>query len=206
LKYSLTTYLLTVTIISFLGLCVKNLWLAVTQKYIDNRSMNLPFLLGYGLAVVGIYLIFLTPKKWFSKKPAHKFIIYFSYFIVMMFLVSIGKIIVGKTVERICGFAYWNYECLPLHITKYTSIPTSIGFTGIIMFFMEFIMEPLLSGVQMLPNITLNISAATFAVLLTCDFLSAFETCTATEDKINAGDMNFQANAETIVPLYSLSK
>lgn len=174
MKYSLATYLLTVTIISFLGFCVENLWLAVTQKYIDNRSMNLPFLLGYGLAVVGIYLIFKTPKKWFSKKPAHKFILYFSYFIVMVVLVSIGEIILGKTVERICGFAYWNYECLPLHITKYTSIPTSIGFAGIIMFSMEFIMEPLLSCVQRLPSMALNILSVAFAVLLTCDFLVSF--------------------------------
>lgn len=176
MKYSLATYLLTVTIISFLGFCVENLWLAVTQKYIDNRSMNLPFLLGYGLAVVGIYLIFKTPKKWFSKKPAHKFILYFSYFIVMVVLVSIGEIILGKTVERICGFAYWNYECLPLHITKYTSIPTSIGFAGIIMFSMEFIMEPLLSCVQQLPSMALNLLAVTFTVLLTCDFLVSFRS------------------------------
>lgn len=174
MKYSLATYLMTVTIISFLGFCVENLWLAVTQKYIDNRSMNLPFLLGYGLAVVGIYLIFKTPKKWFSKKPAHKFILYFSYFIVMVVLVSIGEIVLGKTVERICGFAYWNYECLPLHITKYTSIPTSIGFAGIIMFSMEFIMEPLLSCVQRLPSMALNILSVAFAVVLTCDFLVSF--------------------------------
>lgn len=67
MKYSLATYLLTITIISFLGFCVENVWLAFTQKCIDNRNMSLPFLLGYGLAVVGIYFIFRTLKNGFPK-------------------------------------------------------------------------------------------------------------------------------------------
>jgi len=75
MKYTTAAYLLTVTIISFLGYCVENIWLAVTQQYINNRNMYLPFLLGYGLTVVGIYLIFGTPKKWLRRKPANKYAI-----------------------------------------------------------------------------------------------------------------------------------
>lgn len=174
MKYSLATYLLTITIISFLGFCVENVWLAFTQKCIDNRNMSLPFLLGYGLAVVGIYFIFGTPKKWLSKKLSNKFGVYLSYFILMMLLVSIGEIILGKTVEHICGFSYWNYEWIPLHFTKYTSVPTSIGFAGIIIFFMDYIMEPVLYNVQMLPYTVLNSLAAVFSILLVCDFIASF--------------------------------
>lgn len=54
---------LVIAVVSFLGFAVENIWLAITKGYIDNRNMCLPFLLGYGLAVAVIYLLFGTPKK-----------------------------------------------------------------------------------------------------------------------------------------------
>lgn len=134
MKYTASAYLLTITIISFLGYCVESIWLALTQQYIDNRNMFFPFLLGYGLTVVGIYLIFGTPKKWLKKRTASKALVYLAYFALMIVIVSIGEIILGKAVEYFCGFAYWNYEKVPFHFTKYTSVPTSMGFAGIIEF------------------------------------------------------------------------
>ena len=71
MKYTAAAYMLTIAIISFLGYCVENIWLAVTQQYINNRNMYFPFLLGYGLAVVGIYLIVGTPKKWLKRKSSN---------------------------------------------------------------------------------------------------------------------------------------
>lgn len=142
MKYTASAYLLTITIISFLGYCVENIWLALTQQYIDNRNMFFPFLLGYGLTVVGIYLIFGTPKKWLKKRTASKALVYLAYFALMIVIVSIGEIILGKAVEYFCGFAYWNYEKVPFHFTKYTSVPTSMGFAGIIEFLWNFSWSP----------------------------------------------------------------
>ena len=174
MKYTAAAYLLTITIISFLGYCVENIWLALTQQYIDNRNMFFPFLLGYGLTVVGIYLIFGTPKKWLNKRAASKLLVYLTYFVLMIVLVSIGEIILGKAVEYFCGFAYWNYEKVPFHFTKYTSVPTSMGFAGIIEFFMEFLMEPILYHVQRIPKTALQILAIGFIILLVCDYLISF--------------------------------
>lgn len=174
MKYSVSTYLLTVTIISFLGYCVENIWIALTQRYINNRNMYLPFLLGYGLTVVGIYLIFGTPGKWLKRRPANKCLIYLAYFLLMMVLVSIGEIILGTAVEYFCGFTYWNYENLPFHFTKYTSLFTSMGFAGIIEFFMEYLMEPILMKVQQIPKMTLQILAVSLIVLLVGDYLLSF--------------------------------
>ena len=176
MKYTTIAYLLTVTIISFLGYCVENIWLAVTQQYINNRNMYLPFLLGYGLAVVGIYFTFGTPKIWLKRKPTNKYTAYLGYFILMIILVSIGEILLGKTVEYFCEITYWNYEKLPFHLTKYTSLPTSIGFAGIIEFFMEYLMEPILNKVQQLPKTTLQILAVGFFILLMGDFLISFRS------------------------------
>ncbi len=175
MKYTASAYLLTITIISFLGYCVESIWLALTQQYIDNRNMFFPFLLGYGLTVVGIYLIFGTPKKWLKKRTASKALVYLAYFALMIVIVSIGEIILGKAVEYFCGFAYWNYEKVPFHFTKYTSVPTSMGFAGIIEFFMEFLMEPILYHVQQLPKTTLQILAIGFIILLVSDYLISFQ-------------------------------
>lgn len=176
MKYSAAVYLLAVTIISFLGYCVENTWLAITQQYIDNRNMYLPFLLGYGVSVVMIYLIFGTPRKWLKKKPQNKFLIYLAYFILMVALVSIGEIVLGKMVEYFCGFSYWNYENLPFHFTRYTSLFTSLGFAGIIEFFMEFIIEPILIRLQQFPKVLLWILAISFMVLLVGDYLISFSS------------------------------
>ena len=46
-----------VALISFLGFLVENLWLALTKGYINNRNMNAPFLLGYGMLVVAMYFL-----------------------------------------------------------------------------------------------------------------------------------------------------
>lgn len=174
MKYTAAAYMLTITIISFLGYCVENIWLAVTQQYINNRNMYFPFLLGYGLAVVGIYLIVGTPKKWLKRKSSNGFMVYLAYFLLMVILVSIGEILLGKTVEYFCDFTYWNYEKVPFHLTKFTSLPTSLGFAAIIEFFMEYLMEPILDKVQHLPKPTLQILAVGFMILLVGDFLVSF--------------------------------
>ena len=89
--------------------------------------MNLPFLLGYGIAVVGMYLVLGTPKK------GH-FLLYYS--LVFLF-VSLGEIALGFTVEEFCGFYYWDYTNLPMHLTRYTSFFTSLGFSALITLFMR---------------------------------------------------------------------
>lgn len=136
-----------VATVSFLGFIVENVWLALTKGYIDNRNMCFPFLLGYGLAILLIYVILGTPKKiwlfgkmFFIKNKIIKFLV---YFIGVMICVSIGEIVLGTFVEKVCNFYWWDYSSLPLHITRYTSIPTSTMFSALIYFFMDNIFQPL---------------------------------------------------------------
>lgn len=139
---------LVIAVVSFLGFAVENIWLAITKGYIDNRNMCLPFLLGYGLAIAAIYILFGTPKKlwvlgkWLTiKKKTVKRII---YFLLVMLCICIGEIILGKLVEKFCHFYWWDYSWLPLHITRYTSIPTSAGFSVMVVTFMDCVFAPLL--------------------------------------------------------------
>ena len=178
MKYSLCTFILAITVISFMGWIVENLWLAVTKGYIDNRSMTLPFLLGYGLFIAVLYLVIGTPHSLTylvaGKSKKAKLCRCVIYFFLAMLIVSIGEIILGTLVERVCGFYYWNYEWIPLHITKYTSIPTSSGFALGITFFMGKCFLPLMDALSRLPLYLSAVLALFFTIILSADFLISF--------------------------------
>jgi len=164
-----------VAIVSFLGFVVENVWLCATKGYIDNRNMCLPFLIGYGLAVVAIYLLFGTPKKLrlfgkglLIKSKVVKILI---YFLLVMLCVSVGEILIGKLVEKTCHFYWWDYSNLPLHITRYTTIPTSAAFSTMITLFMYKFFEPLYQYFTSWNPQVLKIVASCLMLLLTVDYL-----------------------------------
>ena len=131
---------------SFIGYVVENLFKLVMNGYVDNRYMFLPFLLGYGLFIAAIGVLIGTPNNLFplSKRQPKlkKLVAYLFYFLLTALLVSAGELALGYAVEAIGGFNYWDYSKLPLNFTKYTSLPTSVGFGAIITAFMGFIYEP----------------------------------------------------------------
>ena len=156
IEYSICSLAIMTALISFLGFVLENIWLLCRKGYADNRNMNLPFLLGYGLLVVGMYLLIGTPESIaltsmgeLRKTELPRYLLYFAFSFI---LVSAGEIILGKLVEKTLGFEYWNYSKIPLHITKYTSIPTSTGFALIITFFMGRIFTPVMAQISQLPE------------------------------------------------------
>lgn len=166
---------LIVTVVSFLGFVVENVWLALTKGFIDNRNMMLPFLLGYGIAIVLIYLMFGTPTqlRLFGcniaiKNQYAKTLIY--YFIVIL-CVSVGEIALGTLVEKAYGIIWWDYTRLPMHITKYTSVPTSMAFSLGITTFMKEFFTPLMNRFLEMDIVNLKFWAITFMTLLGVDFI-----------------------------------
>lgn len=123
--------ILTVIIIaSFVGFCVENVWIFFRYGFMDNRGMYAPFLLGYGLACIMLYLCFGLPDNprllWYSvSERSNSEII---YFLLVFFAVIVGESLLGYVVEYFTGIRWWDYSSIPLHIGRYTSIPTSIGF------------------------------------------------------------------------------
>ncbi len=144
---NITAILLIIVIVSFLGFCVENIWLSATKGYMDNRNMRLPFLLGYGLAMVAIFGMFGTPRTpRFFHIPISvdsAFLRTSCYFGITCLCVMVGEIALGTFVEKTTGIVWWNYTQLPLHITKYTSIPTTLAFGGLITTFMGCFFTPL---------------------------------------------------------------
>ena len=173
--YSVDTYIIASVIISFLGFCLENIWICIRKGYIDNRNMTLPFLLGYSFAILGIYFVLGTPGHPSSivEKITARFD-YFSYYVTIFILVSIGEIILGKTVELICGIYYWDYSSLPLHITRYTSVMTSIGFSFIITKFMKLLFIPMMDIISKLTiRPVINLFRLTY-ILMILDFFISF--------------------------------
>lgn len=171
--FSLTIMII---LVSFLGFLVENVWLAVTKGYIDNRNMSLPFLLGYGLFIIGLYIFLGTPDTFIvSHHFLNPVIGKLSYFIIVFFIVSIGEIILGFFTEHYFKFYYWNYEKLPMHITRYTSIPTSLGFSSIIMFFMQECFTPLLEFIYSFSEVNIAFIAVLSIIILFGDFILSFK-------------------------------
>lgn len=167
-----------IAVIAFLGYITENTWLAITKGYIDNRNMNAPFLLGYGILVLAVYFLFGTPQnladwglmRYIPEGAAS----YLFYYVISFVIVSVGEIVLGTLVEKICGIEYWNYEWIPFHLTKYTSLPTSIMFAGIITFFMSNLFDPIMQGLLQMKLPCIKVISIMLITLMVCDFLVSF--------------------------------
>lgn len=171
---SIFSLFIIMALVSFLGFIVENLWMAFTKGYIDNRNMVFPFLIGYGLAIALIYLAFGTPRNLtifgndINIPSIHLEILL--YFIIVMVCVSLGEIFLGKSVEKICHIKWWDYSKLPMHITQYTSVFTSIGFTMMIVLFMDKVFVPLHSWLMTCDIQVLKFTSITVMTIMTADF------------------------------------
>lgn len=167
-----------IAVIAFLGYITENTWLAITKGYIDNRNMNAPFLLGYGVMVLAIYFLFGTPQnladwgimRYIPEGAAS----YLFYYVLSFLLVSVGEILLGTLVEKVCGIEYWNYEWIPFHLTKYTSLPTSVMFAGIITFFMSNLFDPIMRGLLQMDPQRIKVISVALTTLLVWDFIASF--------------------------------
>lgn len=169
--------ILVIIVVSLLGFCIENIFIGFRRGFIDNRNMVLPFLLGYGLTIFGFYLLFGTPEKplFFGKQitfsASWRATLY--YFIMAFVAVCIGEIVLGYTIEWGCNIIWWDYNSLPLHITRYTSVPTSLGFASLITIFMKYMFYPLIKLFLKLNPKALAFLAITLSTLLVLDMTNS---------------------------------
>lgn len=178
MKYNWRKMGILVIIVSFMGFAVENIWLALTKGYINNRNMQLPFLLGYGLAMVAIYILFGIPSemKLLNRFPvkASRLVKYLLYFLCVMICISIGEIILGMVTEEFCNIEYWNYSLIPFHITKYTSVPTSMGFAAMVTLFMEKAFPFLMDKLGGLDTRAVCVVVCILLVMMLADFVISY--------------------------------
>lgn len=167
--------ILIIVLISFLGFITENIFIYFRKGFIDNRNMVFPFLLGYGLSVFLIYKLFGTPDEplFFGQEVIVKngAVGFIYYFIIALFCVMVGELILGHLVEWTCNIKWWDYSSIPFSITRYTSIPTSAVFSLLITTFMKYLFLPLLNTFTKINQQTLAVLAISLIVLLSVDFI-----------------------------------
>ncbi len=178
MKYGVFALLAMAIVISFLGFCLENAWLAYTKGFVDNRNFSLPFLAGYGILVLGIYFIIGTPEEmrafaFFDLKTDHtaRVILYFAD---AFLTVSIAEVILGTVFEKATGVIWWDYTRLPLHFTRYTSVFTSMGFALVITLFMDNVFTPLMDRIMLIDPVTLRNNTLVVSLFIFIDTLNSF--------------------------------
>ena len=176
-KISFPALIMVLVVASFIGFCVENTFICLFSGRIDNRNMVLPFLWGYGLALLAILALFGTPQapKLFGREirisGSQARTLY--YFLISFLCVCIGEIILGTVIERTCSIIWWDYSALPLHITRYTSVPTSIGFATLITVFMKYVLIPLHNAFARISLPILTLLASACVLILSLDMLNS---------------------------------
>lgn len=77
----------------------------------------------YGTGVLISFYIYKVFNKKIFNKVTRNILLFITYFLVFSVLEYCGGIIL----EMIYGYAFWNYSKIPLHLGKYISVPTSLG-------------------------------------------------------------------------------
>lgn len=169
--------------VAFSGFVIENLFRLVSIGVIDDRHRLFPFLFEYGLGIFLIFTVFGTPKssRLFKKQATlyqsqkqrrtKSFLSMFVYFAVLFVSIQIAEISVGLFVEKTLGIKGWNFSNIPLHITRYTSIPTAFAYSTGITLFMEFFFEKLIDLFCKIPPRVLKNLTTVLLIMITADFL-----------------------------------
>lgn len=174
-KENIWALCMTAVVVSQIGFVVENLWLCITKGYMDNRNMCLPFLIGYGIAMIGVLLLLGTPQRpcFLGREltVSSRRMRLLLYFLGAMVCICVGEIVLGKMVEHTCHFYWWDYSWIPLHITRYTPIPTSTLYSCAVTFFMDCVLEPLYMYFAGWDVGLLRIVSVVLILILAADFL-----------------------------------
>jgi hypothetical protein len=88
-KKNIYALIMVMVVVSLLGFCVESIFTGFTHGFLSNKNMVLPFLWGYGLAILLLYILFGTPEQplWFTKQTnfSSKTQKYVYYFIIAFF-------------------------------------------------------------------------------------------------------------------------
>lgn len=157
--YDISRLWLAGLVYAHIGYWVENLFRLVSKGVLDSRNQILPFLFCYSIAMWALYFALGTPKKarafnirLFTKDDKKTQILSQLYYFCVVFLfVFFGEIVVGTLFEKISGIQLWNYSGIPLHVTQYTSVPTTTALSAGVLVLMEYFFTPLMQRIELIP-------------------------------------------------------
>lgn len=174
-----STLFLICYIAAFLGWWVENIFRSFSAGVFDSRHQLLPFLGAYGFGIFVMFFIFGTPtemrvfkKRILPERTAKNHILRGVIYCALMFvLILFGEMGMGMLFEKVFGVKAWNYTSIPLHITRYTSIPTTLAFTAGIFLLMQFAFPHAVKLIDKIPDKTAFVLALVLGILIAADWL-----------------------------------
>lgn len=171
--------LLSACIIAFAGFVIENVFRLFCIGVIDDRHRLFPFIAEYGIAFFLFVLIFGTPKnmRFFATKitvtakneKTASFLQTALYFLIVFACIGLGEITVGLIVEKTMGIKGWNFSNIPLHITRYTSVPTNLAYSSAAVVFMHLFFDKMINILDKIPPQTLKVLAIVLTTTLLLD-------------------------------------
>ena len=177
--YDVTHLWLAGLVYAHVGYWVENLFRLVSKGVLDSRNQLLPFLFCYTIAMWAMYLALGTTNhpRFFSHRVLEgntrrdKILARIYYFTVVFLFVFFGEIVVGSIFEQVSGISLWDYSGIPLHVTKYTSIPTCTAMSLGVAVIMGNFFEGLMKKIQRIPYRTTVQLDYVLATLILADWL-----------------------------------
>lgn len=184
----LSTLLILSYAAAFLGWWVENLFRLIAAGVFDSRHQLLPFIPVYAAGFFAIYALLGTPSGMRiggkrvlpgtgRKRGALRGALYAA---TLFSLILISEMATGLFFEKAFGIKGWNYTSIPLHITRYTSVPTAAAFTAGIFLLMRFAFFSAVRLVDRIPDAPAAATAAAGGILLAADWLVMLSVAAAT--------------------------
>ncbi len=178
--YDIRYFFIGMMVFAFLGFCAENAGRMAVQHIFDSRHQILPFLFAYGVALLAVYVMLGTPDelRFFNirifkdvtrTKRALSHAIYFS---VIFAFIMIGEIAVGMLYEKCAGVILWDYSDIPTHITRYTSVLTTLLYGGGVYLIMAFAFRPMMRLIEKMGTRAATVVDCTLGVAIVLDFLA----------------------------------
>ena len=177
--YDFCYFFVGMIVFSFLGFCTENAAKIVDAQIFDCRHQILPFLFAYGLALLAIYATIGTPDdlRFFNirifkqKTKSKKVLSHLIYIAIICALIFGGEIAVGMVYEKVAGVVLWDYSGIPTHVTRYTSIITTVLLGGGVYLLMNFTFRPMMRLIEKMGTRAAIIIDCTLGALIVADFL-----------------------------------
>jgi len=147
-KNDITYILFMGVLMAFLGWTTESIVGVISTGYIDSHGYFLPFIPSYSLVIFVWYFILTKyPQLIDYKEENTKNIILYNIILLLIFslIVFLIEIIYGNLMEILFSVKLWNYNNIPMHITRYASTPTALGFGLGTFILTKFIFPPVLN-------------------------------------------------------------
>ena len=93
------------------------------------------------------------------------------YFFVICAFIMLGEIAVGTIYEKFAGVILWDYTDIPTHITRYTSLITTVLIGGGVYAIMAFGFRPMMNLVSKMGTRAAAVVDCTPGAAIVLDFL-----------------------------------